>query len=322
MSREPEPGLRTNWSIVPANDNRPEEYREDLEVVEPEPILIECIHEIRPRESELIRAVGNVEWREFRHANRRGGERDKMPITGDIETRPVDSPLFSRLDKVVRLGDLRLGTLPTEDCGSATLPGNDRQIIAWRGRRPVDRFTAAKGHGVDEDEERAKRERLAGWLGCEAGWHVTATKESRAAARARGARVRGLPTPPLPPTSLPLDEARAFAGLPPAATTDKRAGLPLGSPDIGNIFASWISAPKKGKSGSVATDESGPDRTSIEAHLSKDDVVLLDAAITAQNFEEVGAVIGVKGKTAERRGKAELVGAVARLANVLEELAA
>jgi|GEM_PF-3696112 len=321
LSREPEPALRTNWSIVPANDNRPEEYREDLEMAEPEPVLVECIHEIRPRESELIRAVRNVAWREFRHANLQGGEADTAPVGGNVETRPVDSPLFGRLDKVVRLGDLRLGTLPTEEYGSATLPGNDRQIIAWRGRRPVDRFTAAKGHGVDEDEQRAKRERLADWLGCEPGWHLTATTASRAAARAHGVRFRGLPNPPLPPTSLPLDKARAFAGLPPAATTDSRASLPLGSPEIGNIFSSWMSVPKKGKSGSLAAEETGPDRTDIEAQLSVDDVAVLDSAIKAQNFEDVGAVIGFRGKTAERRGKAALVAASSRLANILERMA-
>lgn len=322
MSREPEASLQTNWRIVPANDNRPEEYREDVESTQPDPILVECIHEIRPRPAELMRAVRSVEWREFHHArNGGGGAVDKHPVGGDIETRPVHSDAGANLDKIVRLGDLRLGTLPTEAYGAATLPGNDRHIVAWRGRRPVDRFTAAKGPDLDIDEERQKRERLADWLGCDPGWHVVATKESRAAARARGAKLRGLPNPPLPSTSTPLHEARAAVGLPPIPI-DLRPALPLGSPDIGNIFAGWVSVPKKGKGGASAWDDRGFDRSAVEAQLSKDDIKVLDAAISVQNFKQVGEVLGFEDKTAERRGKAAVIQSTSRLSAVLEKIAA
>ncbi|KQY12614.1 hypothetical protein [Rhizobium sp. Root482] len=304
MSRAPREPLQTNWRIVPANDNRPEEYREDLEAAEPEPILMDCIHEIRPRPAELIRAVRQVEF---------SGRRERLPVGGDIETRG---------GAIVRLGDLRFGTLPTSAFGCSTLPGNDRHIVKWRGRWPVDRFTSAKGPDIDEDKERERRERLADWLGCEPGWHVVSTKEARQAAREKRKRLAGLPDPKLPLTTLSLNEARAFAGLEPV-TPDERPALPLGSPDIGNIFSSWLSMPKKGKGGAVARDDDGDfEREVVAANLSQQDVAILDAAITVPNMKDVGAILGATGKTAERAGKKALIKAVANLSKVLDKIAA
>lgn len=117
-------------------------------------------------------------------------------------------------------------------------------------------------------------------------------------------------------------EARAFAGLEPI-TEDKRPGLPLGSPDIGNIFGSWLIKPKKGKGGSCAFDDDGGyDRQAVAAQLSAQDVAILDTAINAQNFTEVGGVLGEKGKVAERKGKAALIAATARLSAVLDRMVA
>lgn len=149
LSRPAREPLQTNWRIVPANDNRPEEYDYDGWKPEPEPVLLECIHEIRPRESELKAAVKSVEFQER--------NRQLEPVAGDIERRD---------GQITRLGNLEFGTLQTEAHGSTTKPGNNRQITKWRGHRPVDRFTAAKGPDLDEDAERAHRERLAEWLGC------------------------------------------------------------------------------------------------------------------------------------------------------------
>lgn len=303
----PEP-LQSNWRIVPVNDNVPEGCNEDVEEIEPEPVLVDCVHEIRPRVPELLRAVRGVTF-----APARESSTDRLPVAGDIEKRD---------GTIVRLGDVRFGTLPTEEFGSSTLPGNNRHIIAYRGRRPIDRFTSAKGPDLDEDDERCRRERLADWLGCEAGWHIVSSKEGRQAAKEKRARLAGLPNPPLPPTSLDFNEARAFAGLPPA-TRDERAALPLGSPDIGNIFGSWVSVPKKGKSGSVAQDDAQRfQREEIAARLSDQDVAVLDSAIIGQNFKDVGAVVGASGKAGERRGKSTLIDAVGRLAVILEEMAA
>lgn len=305
LSRPVREPLQTNWRIVPANDNRPEEYDDDGWTPKPEPVLLECIHEIRPRENELMAAVKRVNFQE------RNGQLE--PIGGDIE---------SRNGQITQLGDLEFVTLATTAHGATTRPGNNRQITKWRGRPPVDRFTAVKGRDIDEDVERAHRERLAEWLACEPGWHVLATPDSRRKAKERAGRVRGKPNPQLPPTSLPLAEARDFAGLEPM-TEDKRPALPLGSPDIGNIFGSWLIRPKKGKGGSSAFDDDGGyDRQAVAAQLSAQDVVILDKAITSQNFAEVGGVLGAVGKVAERKGKAALIAATARLSVVLDSMAA
>ena len=56
--------------------------------------------------------------------------------------------------------------------------------------------------------------------------------------------------------------------------------------------------------------------------MSAQDITILDTAINAQNFTEVGSVLGAQGKVAERKGKAELIAATARLSAVLERMAA
>ena len=324
MSQPKESPLQTNWRIVPANDNNPESYRDDLQSIAPEPPLIECVHEIRPRPLELVRAVRSVRWIDFRHANTNtNGPIDKRPVGGDVETMSTPSRLYGRLlDRTVRLGDLRLGTLSTTAHGTTTLPGNNRQIVKWRGSRPVDRFGHAKGSGINMEEEAADRQRLASWLGCEPGEHVPTTRDSRRKAREHAVRFKGLPLPPLPSVTAPLNEARAFAGLPPVEE-DKRPALPLGSPDVGNIFGSRIIVPKKGKGGAVAADnDNQDDADAVRGKLSAGDVEILDRAVSAHNFGEIGQLFGATGKTAERRGKVALIDATARLTAVLEELAA
>lgn len=300
LSQPPPEALRTNWSIVPANDNHAEEEHNE----EPAPPILERQHEIRPREAELIRAVRDVVFEPARL-----GLIDRRPVAGDIE-------LLG--GKIVRLGALRFGTLPTMTDAATTKPGNDRQIIAWRGKRPVDRFGRAKGGDLDEAEEHERRERLAIWLGCDPGEFIPRTKASRAAARARAERVRGKPLPPLPPTSMSLNEARAFAGLPPTEGEVKPA-LPTGSMSVGDIFCSWVVSPKKANSGAMASDNDGDlERGVIASKLPSTDVLVLDAALSAQNMADIGNVIGFQGKVAERKGKQALQAACARLAAVLE----
>ncbi len=300
MSQPPAESLQTNWSIVPVNDNHPEEEHNE----EPAPAILECQHEIRPREAELIKAVKDVEFEPARL-----GLIDRRPVAGDIELSG---------GKIVRLGELRFGTLPTLADAATTKSGNDRQIIAWRGKRPVDRFGRAKGGDLDEGEEHERRERLAIWLGCDPGEFIPRTRASRAAARARAERVRGKPLPPLPPTSMPLNEARAFAGLPPTEGELKPA-LPTGAMSVGDIFCSWVVSPKKANSGAMASDGDGDlERGVIASKLPSTDVLVLDAALSAKNMSDIGNVIGFQGKVAERKGKQALQAACERLTAILQ----
>lgn len=300
LSQPPAESLRTNWSIVPSNDNHPEEEHNE----EPAPPILECQHEIRPREAELIKAVKDVVFEPARL-----GLIDRLPVAGDIETSG---------GKIIRLGALRFGTLPTQADGTATKPGNDRHIIAWRGKRPVDRFARAKGGDLDEAEEHERRERLAIWLGCDPGEFIPRARASRAAACARAERVRGKPLPPLPPTSMSLNEARAFAGLPPTEGELKPA-LPTGAMSVGDIFSSWVVSPKKANSGAMVSDnDSDLERGTIASKLLPTDVLVLDAALWAKNMSDIGNVIGFQGKVAERKGKQALQAACKRLTAILQ----
>ena len=94
---------------------------------------------------------------------------------------------------------------------------------------------------------------------------MVSTPDSRRKAKERAAKVRGKPNPPLPRISITLEEARAFADLE-QITEDARPALPLGLPDVGNIFGSWLIKPKKGKGGSAALDDDGAyDRQAVAA---------------------------------------------------------
>ncbi|WP_165219535.1 hypothetical protein [Affinirhizobium pseudoryzae] len=299
ISRPPAEPLRTNWSIIPANDNFEEETPEE----EPAPPIVECEHEIRPTVGALMAAVKNVEFEPHRP-----GLIDRRPIGGDIE---------KRSGQIVRLGALRFGTMPTVADGTTTRPGNNRQIIAWRGKRPVDRFGRAKGADLDEEDEFAKRQRLADWLGCYAGEFIPQTLQSRRKARERADRVRGKPLPALPPTTMPLNDARAFAGLP-AVAEEPVPGLPTGSMDIGDIFFSWVAMPKKANHGAMIRDEDTTlDRAEVASQLHPQDVAVLDAALTARNMTDIGNVIGFAGKVAERKGRRALMDACGRLSQIL-----
>lgn len=309
ISRPAPAALRTNWRIIPANDNRPEIDDDDrVEGEAPDPPIIECALKTRPTPEEMVRAIRKVKCR---------------TVAGQIEA--VDGDIEKRDGLVVRAGRLEFGTLQTEAEGGATVPGNNRQLIRWGGRRPVDNFGRARGPDIDEDEELAKRERLADWLGCDL-WKASelTREEQRAAKRAsreRAARCRGKPNPPLPPTTLDLNAARAFAGLPPV-DVDRRTALPTATIDVGDIFQSWMSRPKNSNGGAVPEAEDHVDRDIIAAQLSPSDVTVLDAALAAKNFKDIGAHIGLAGKAAERGGKAVLVAATERLAMVLEKIAA
>lgn len=299
ISRPPAEPLRTNWSIIPANDNFEDEDRDE----EPAPAIVECEHEIRPTVGGLMAAVRNVEL-EPDHP----GLIDRRPVGGDIE---------KRAGQIVRLGELRFGTMPTVADGTTTRPGNDRHIISWRGKRPVDRFGRAKGANLDQEEEFAKRQRLANWLGCYAGDFIPQTRDSRRKARERADRVRGRPMPALPPITMPLNEARAFAGLPPVEMETITA-LPTGSMDVGDIFSSWMATPKSSNQGAVISrDGDNIDRDDVVAELPASDVAVLDAALTARNMTDIGNVIGFAGKVAERKGRQALSDACERLSKVL-----
>ncbi|MBC2773421.1 hypothetical protein H6M51_11135 [Rhizobium sp. AQ_MP] len=299
ISRPPAEPLRTNWSIIPANDNFEEEERDD----EPAPPIVECEHEIRPTVGALMAAVKNVELEPHRP-----GLIDRRPVGGDIEKRG---------GQIVRLGALRFGIMPTVADGTTTRPGNNRQIISWRGKRPVDRFGRAKGADLDEEEEFAKRQRLANWLGCYAGEFIPQTAESRRKARERANRVKDRPLPALPPTTMPLNEARAFAGLPPVEQ-DPRPVLPTGSLDVGDIFSSWVAMPKKANQGAtIRDDEHTFDRAEVVSKLPAQDVTVLDAALTARNMTDIGNVVGFAGKVAERKGRQALQEACERLSKIL-----
>ncbi|MDF2810514.1 MAG: hypothetical protein K0S56_1545 [Microvirga sp.] len=58
--------------------------------------------------------------------------------------------------------------------------------------------------------------------------------------------------------------------------------------------------------------------STLRHQLGADDVAVLDAALEAKNFSDIGALAGHSGKHAERKGKVMLHGAVERLQKLLQ----
>jgi hypothetical protein len=105
-----------------------------------------------------------------------------------------------------------------------------------------------------------------------------------------------IPNPPLPPTSMSLNEARAFAGLTPIVK-DATPALPCGSPRVADSFIGMRKTTCAGGGGqawedlSTALSEREVWKESI-ARLSDKDKAVLDATATAKTFEEVGLAVG------------------------------
>jgi hypothetical protein len=225
-----------DWtSIAVANDNEPDERDE------PVLLLLDSTHEVRPRLSEIYRAIKDVEFKERHHAKLGGGGAlHVVPKEGDeVERGPVLSQR-RKPECVVRLGSLRLSNgkqaewvpVRTEvgiqyDWVRIPLGG----IVDCKGRKPRDRFGASKGSASDD---------------------VT------------------------------------------AAT-------------VGSSGAS---------SGAMAWDDpvaEAQEAARVRGLVPRETANILDLALRAANFRDIGEALGHRGKHAERKGKAALLAACEQL---------
>ncbi|ADH89259.1 hypothetical protein Snov_1959 [Ancylobacter novellus DSM 506] len=299
---EPAAPLSTNWLSAAANDDEPDAEDDKR----PDPPQIESRHEIRPREREMTKAIrsGDTEHHENGALARLGSLRF---ASGETAERALVLGEDGKLRK-------------------ADIPVPRGALVAWqardgrRGRPVVDRFAAPKGAGEDQEDTAARNAWLAETLGAQPARYVERTRSPRRLPP-------GLPNPQLPPTNLPLNEARAFCGLPPVAANDNRPGLPCASEQPLDSFLGLRCT----STGIAHHSSGGPALERLEAagtaallrkRLGADDVRVLDAAMEAQNFREIGEMFGYHDRHAEKAGKQRLLSAAAHLKELLQKDAA
>lgn len=299
---EPSSPLSSNWLASAANDDDPDAEDDKR----PDPRQVESRHEVRPREREMMKAIRSGETE--RHANgapaRLGGLRFASGET---------------MERALVLGE-------DEKLRKADIPVPRGALVAWqaaegkRGRPVVDRFAAARGCTADPEDVAASSAWLAETLGAQPARYIERSRTPRR-------DLRHLPNPPLPPTTIPIAEARAFCGLPPVAANDNRPGLPCASEQPLDSFIGLRCT----SSGVVYQSSGGPALERLEAagtaalvrrRLDPRDVKVLDTAMEAQNFREIGEMFGHRDRQAERVGKQRLLSAAAHLKEILQKDAA
>ncbi|MEF2548530.1 hypothetical protein VQ045_15325 [Aurantimonas sp. E1-2-R+4] len=272
---------------------------------------IDRSHEIRPSIAAIRRELKNVEMRQFCHAQLGGGGAvDCIPVGGDIDIED---------GKIVRMGRFRFSNgQQAERCLLLSEFGKVRlgavRMPAGALMDSVDRSGAALGPGRRPVAIVASNEFFAQVLGTPPARYIKGGKRRKA---------RDIPVPPLPPTSMTLNEARAFVGLP--AAEKMPDGLPCGSPFVADSFIAFatvgkrpLAEPQDNAETSLAERQ---EAEMIRQSLSDDDAKTLDAAMTASNYEEIGRSLGHCGQYARHAGKRALIAANDNLAVAVKKIA-
>ncbi|WP_271025301.1 hypothetical protein [Rhizobium sp. RCAM05973] len=293
---EPEQ-LQTNWTLVAANDNNPEDT---------EGMTVERRWRMKPSIEEIVRQVeeGDVE---------RNGATTEMTTYNGVEhkTHSVHGP-------IVRIGRLRFsdGT-QTERGHKLTIDG---KVVATQIRMPVGAMLGTKDAaesqlGAEEDSQ-----------------HVTASNRYFADLmktlphryRPGGKRRPGRNYTRAEAIEM-LAEAKANTDMSKVTITKYPDGLPCGSQKMADVFPGMVKT-QQGESGSLAWQDiviAKADRdvwASSIAALSDTDKTTLDSAVGASSFADLGG--DAPRRTAFRKGRRALIAANDNLMEAIKAYAA
>ncbi len=277
---DPEP-IQTNWTIIPANDNDPEEVAE---------MTVERRWRMKPSTAEIMRQV----------------------LTGDVER--------NEAGQVVRIGKLRFSDgSQTEQAMKVTIDG---KVVSFQARMPAGAMLGMK----DAAESQLGGEEDSQHVTASNDYFATMLKTGRHRYKAGGKRRRGKNYSHAESVEL-LASALANTDMSKVVRTYYPAGLPCGSAKVAESFLGMQKG-KKGESGSVMWQDIVSAREERIAYgwaiaaLSDNDRDVLDAAVKAKSFGQVGASLGFAGKTAERRGKRAVLAANDNLARAIQDYVA
>jgi hypothetical protein len=268
------------------------------------PLAYDTRHEIRPTVEEIVNAVKGVRFRETGPAR---------PVDGDIEyaePRVPCPPLNGPVRRVARLGGLRFAT----ETGNGDFPLHS--LTHWSAgrywRRPV--LHSARLRGAKD----TRADLVATILGAEPGRRVQRRPTRRTAQCNSGLK------PELPPTSVSFEEARRVTGLAPKRKEPGPA-LPY---DVRAAREIFMSLQVRG-SGRPSLRSEAPFAEQRLIHeefqqlvrclLSAEEVALLDTAIFAANFKDIGFAMKERQseKSAERLGKSLIDELAKKLADLI-----
>lgn len=228
----------SDWTSVAANDNFNEDQR-------PAPTNVDSIHEVRPRVTEIMAQLADVELEERREAKLGGGGDVVMvPVGGDMERGPTKKQgRKPKPDCIVRLGRLQFSNGAIEE--PALIRDELDRVVRGSVRIPL------------------------------------------------GGLVRIGPHRPRDVFRKPKGAANDTAAL----TASGSLCASAGAFDFVDPIADMQEAEY------------------VRKAVGRETADILDHALVAANFAEIGERLGFEGKTAERRGKA----AVLKACKVLDE---
>lgn len=332
VNEVPDVALSSNWNVIPDNDNYTQTETE-IEDENHNPVSEwkpERSHEITPSISAMEHALEDIDVRYRKEPSMLSGGRleakrsqrneEAIPVSGDLER--------NRHGQIVRIGNLRFagadehGINPTEwvEC-----VGDGGAVMLKRLRARTGAMLHSKERR-DDIKETTDTDALKSSNDYYQNFVLSSPKRSKAKQRAVKRVKDDMPNPPLPPTSMSFEEARAWAGLP-FVKKDKQAALPAAPKRLADLFIGCKKADCHG-GGSQAWSDISTALVSKEiwtvamSRLSETDVVSLSAVRDAQTYADVGKAHGHTGSYAEKAGKRLLMAANDNLGELIKKIAA
>jgi len=230
LNGAPASSLSSNWTIIPDNDNHTETDGDDNEKPASD-WKPERTHEIVPSISAIESAIASIEVRYRKEPSMLSGGRyeairghrheEAIPTGGDFER--------NQHGQIVRIGNLHFagedefGITPAEWVECVSEGG---EVVMKRLRMRLGAMLHSKERRddiketVDADALKASNDHYHAFV-------LPSPKRSKIRPRTDKRSKCDIPNPPLPPTSMSFEDARAWAGLP-YVEKDKQAGLPAG----------------------------------------------------------------------------------------------
>jgi len=291
---EPEP-IQSNWTVVAANDNAAPE-----EVVD---FRFERNLLVTPSVQEIMRQV-------------KAGPVERAEPEVDDEGKPKTTR-----GQIIAIGRLKFSDGKQTERAYTTGPDGD--LIQYDRRMEA----GAMLHTVESPHEQAGGRGFTDVDLSNSNAFYASVLGTRPARFIKRSKRRNGPSMTAAESRANLDAAIANTAVMPEV---KRypPGLPCGSERVGDSFVGYLK-PATGQTGSVAwqdvawTIENAKVWRNVRRALKSKDVAVLDAAMRAHNFEEVGVAAGQRNEYARRKGgRGALIAANDNLAAAIKKYVA
>lgn len=317
ISKEVQP-LSTNWMVADNDNNVDKEDDEPRAPVR----SIECEHVIRPTVNELMSAVEEVEFEKRIYNAKTPHPGPNVEYGAEYKAYP---PLTGHVRPIARLGSIQFATEDSEGEGHNISPTRG-SIVGWNARPNthgyflVDTFGSPLGPEEEQEDIDESNEFFADLLNAKPHRYIKGGFCERGTGES--SRLTATTSP-----GMTLNEARAIHGLPPVpAPIEPRPALPCGTRRVSDSFIGHKitrGSPDKAHGESVEHRIARQQECiHIRAKLSATDVKVLDTAIHASNFEDIGNEFGFRDKNAQRQGKTLLMAASRGLSVLMDNVTA